>query len=256
MLSFIRFLVLFELSWDLCFKGSFYWGASQAEAGSCKGSLCQYASMIISVHRSPLYWKSSWSGNLSHKSPLTFVGNFLFFSFPRNIKVLLVSSFLLRFVFVFCFFKKRKTPHPLWQRQFWFSKTLDNPYIQICQLEKDTERTFLPAVSTVRQTESTVWIVHVCVGLRGGSIARFSLSWFGERLWRAPLPLTSWLAGGMLLWHSPLWSRCSHSHLLHLVLQELQLLQRRRKNKGRRKIKLAEGILVCCGKRHKAYVAC
>lgn len=29
----------------------------------------------------------------------------------------------------------------------------------------------------------------------------------------------------MLLWHSPLRSRCSHSHLLllHLVLQELQL---------------------------------
>lgn len=52
-----------------------------------------------------------------------------------------------------------------------------------------------------------------------------SLSWLWEGLWHAPLPLTSWLAGGMLPWRSPLRSCCSHSHLLllHLVLQELQL---------------------------------
>lgn len=68
---------------------------------------------------------------------------------------------------------------------------------------------------------------HSCPRVAGGRVLSvISLSWLGERLWHAPLPLTSWLAGGMLLWHSPLRSCCSHSHLLlllHLVLQELQL---------------------------------
>lgn len=63
----------------------------------------------------------------------------------------------------------KKKPHPLWRTQFWFSKTSDNQYIQICQLEKDTQKGhrkfvfFLSAVSTVRQTKSTVWIIHVLV---------------------------------------------------------------------------------------------
>lgn len=183
-----------------------------------------------------------------YESPLTFVGTFfLLFHFKKISR----SSYCQ----APCFFKKRKTPLILYGKDsFGSPKTLDNRSIQICQLEKDTERTFLPAVSTVRQTKSTVWIVHVRVGLRGGSIVWFSLSRFGERLWHAPLPLTSWLAGGMLLWHSPLRSRCSHSHLLllHLVLQELQLSQCRRRNERRRrkktKTKLAEGILVCCYK--------
>lgn len=34
----------------------------------------------------------------------------------------------------------KKKPHPLWRTQFWFSKTSDNQYIQICQLEKDTQK--------------------------------------------------------------------------------------------------------------------
>lgn len=71
------------------------------------------------------------------------------------------------------FFKRRapcsKTLHLLWWTQFWFSKTSDNHYIQICQLEKDKRKqqkkksffVFLSAVSTVRQTKSTVWIIHV-----------------------------------------------------------------------------------------------
>lgn len=61
-----------------------------------------------------------------------------------------------------------------------------------------------------------------------------SLSGLGQRLRHAPLPFTSWLAGGMLLRCPHLRSCCSHSHLLlllHLVLQELQLsgMEERRK---------------------------
>lgn len=99
---------------------------------------------------------------------------------------------------------------------------------------------------------------HGARGGERGSIVWVNLS-FGERLWHAPLPLTSWLAGGMLLWHSPQRSRCSHSHLLllllHLVLQELQLCSAG-KEMGGKKTKLAEGISVCCYKRQNAHVAC
>lgn len=57
--------------------------------------------------------------------------------------------------------------------------------------------------------------VLACVGASG----------LGQRLRHAPLPLTSWLAGGMLLRRPRLRRCCPHSHLLllHLVLQELQL---------------------------------
>lgn len=54
---FFLFLVSFELSGDLCFKGSFYWGANQAEESSHRGSLCQYTSMIHLIHRGPVYWQ-------------------------------------------------------------------------------------------------------------------------------------------------------------------------------------------------------
>lgn len=71
------------------------------------------------------------------------------------------------------FSKKKIKPHPLWcvcTVQVLQNLT-DNHYIQICQLEKDKQMAeeksffffFLSAVSTVRQTKSTVWIIHVLV---------------------------------------------------------------------------------------------
>lgn len=93
---FLFFLVSFELSWDLCFKGSFHWGADQAEAGSHEGSLCQYASVTLSVHRGPLVLTSlPEEANVSLRKSNYFCRDLLLIiSFQKNIKVLLVSGSL------------------------------------------------------------------------------------------------------------------------------------------------------------------
>lgn len=65
---------------------------------------------------------------------------------------------------------QKKRPILYGKDSFGSPKTSDNRNIQICQLEKDTERTkffFKSAVSTVRQTKSTVWIIHVRIGFGG-----------------------------------------------------------------------------------------
>lgn len=43
------------LSWDLCLKGSFYWG--QPSRGGSWGILWKCASTIFSVYRGSVYWK-------------------------------------------------------------------------------------------------------------------------------------------------------------------------------------------------------
>lgn len=64
----------------------------------------------------------------------------------------------------------------------------------------------------------------------------------------------------MLLWHSPLRSCCSHSHLLllllHLVLQELQLSSGEEEEwRKQTKKKCQQGISVRCYKQHSTCVA-
>lgn len=63
---FVLFLVSFELSWDLCFKGSFHWGANQAEAGSHKGiPLPIRIRDPLGPQGPPCIDKSSWRGDVS-----------------------------------------------------------------------------------------------------------------------------------------------------------------------------------------------
>lgn len=86
----------------------------------------------------PCIEKSSWRGDVSLRKSTHFCRDLLLIiSFQKNIKILLLSGSL------FFFLKKRKTPLILYGKDsFGSPKTLDNRSIQICQLEKDTERTF------------------------------------------------------------------------------------------------------------------
>lgn len=117
---------------------------------------------------------------------------------------------------------------------FGSPKTSDKHSVQICQLEKDAERTLVLSPQRGRQRAQYKSFMSSCVWGDSSQCDR-SLSRLGQRLWHAPLPFTSCLAGGMLLRCSHRRSCCSHSHLLllHLVLQELQLSGREERGKDR-----------------------
>ena len=138
-----------KLSWDPCLKGSFY-RVNRAESGSRGEILWECAFTILLVHGGP-----SWRGRCVYE-------NHFFFScfVSKNITK---GSFKCRAP---C--SKKKTPSSMADTVLVLQNLWQPLHTNLSARKRHTEGTqsfvfFLSAVSTVRQTKSTVWIIHVLV---------------------------------------------------------------------------------------------
>lgn len=189
-------------------------------------------------------WKSTY-----------FCRDLLIISFQKNIKVLLVSGSL--------FFKKKKnSSHPLWQRQFWFSKDLGQPLHTNLSARKRHRKDFFCLQSPQWGRQRAQYGLFTSVWGSGEGPSRGSVfhdlgSGCGMLLF---LLLLGWLA--VCCCGTPPWGTAVPIAICCCCIWCCKNCncrsagETKEREEGEKKNKLAEGISLRCNKRHKAYVAC